>query len=233
MQNEKIENTGLYNKHKVQTFKKEGHNSIIKYVTCKDINSKFSVSSSTLRSWAKSGKVRSIRNEGTNRYRYCIEDVQKCLGYKELIKETKPTVLYARVSSRKQIEDLQRQTELLERNYPNTKVFKDIGSGLNYNRSSFRTLVKEILQGKVGTIVVTYRDRLLRFGFDLFKQMCDNNGTEIVTLFQEDQSPEEEIRDDLIAVCTYFTAKTHGKRSNKCKNKGKEVEVNSLSETSI
>jgi len=233
MDNEETKNFRLHNKHKVQTSKKEGHNSIIKYVTCKDINSRFSVSSSTLRTWAKSGKIRSIQNEGTNRYRYCIEDVKKCLGYEETLKETKPTLLYARVSSRKQIEDLERQIELLKGSYPDNKVLKDIGSGLNYNRSSFRTLVKEILQGEVGTVVVTYRDRLLRFGFDFFEQMCELNGTKIITLFQEDQSPDEEIRDDLIAVCTYFTAKTHGKRSNKYKNKNTEIEINSLSETSI
>ena len=232
MDNEEPRNSDSLNQRKMQ-IKAVKANSDTKYVTCKDINNKFSVSSSTLRTWAKTGRVRSIRNEGTGRYRYCIEDVQKCLGYEMPTEEAKPTVLYARVSSRKQIDDLKRQIELLERSYPDTKVFKDVGSGLNYNRNSFKILVKEILQGEVGTIVVTYRDRLLRFGFDLFKQLCDNNGTKIVTLFQEDQSPEEEIRDDLLAVCTYFTARTHGRRSNKCKDKNTEIEANTIPEATI
>lgn len=195
------------------------------YVRCKDINKHFSISSGTLRNWANSGKIRSIKDKNNGRYRYCFGDVKSALGLQTSNDPTRKTVLYARVSSNKQSEHLQNQIECLETHYPASQTYKDIGSGLNYKRKSFQVLIEEIVQGKVGKVVATYRDRICRFGFEMFEHICSINGTEVITLFQDSNTPECEMADDLLSICTYFAAKSHGSRSYSKQIKNKESEV--------
>jgi predicted site-specific integrase-resolvase len=121
------------------------------------------------------------------------------------------------VSTRKQIEDLQRQADFLHLKYPEAEVVKDIGSGLSFKRKGLQALLERALRGESLTVVVTYRDRLSRFGFDLIEQLVKRSGGSIVVLNQVSTSPVEELTRDLTAIITVFGSRIHGLRSHKSK----------------
>lgn len=160
------------------------------------------VSKQTLRRWENEGKIDCIRTEGGHR-RYHIEKIQE---------ERKLSVVYARVSSRKQKSDLQRQIEFLQSEYPEYEVISDIGSGLNYKRPGFRRILVELFQGNIKEVVVAYKDRFTRVSFDFFEWLFDHFGASLVVLEDIDLSPQEEMAEDLLAIVTVFTARYHGAR---------------------
>ena len=92
---------------------------------------------------------------------------------------------------------------------------QDIGSGLNYKRKQFIHLFELVEQGRVKTIIIAHRDRLVRFGFEWFEAFCERHGTQIIKLNNEKLSPEREMVEDLIAAVTVFSARFHGLRSYK------------------
>lgn len=128
------------------------------------------------------------------------------------------TICYARVSRPRQKEDLQRQREYLLSHYPGAEVISDIGSGLNYKRKGFRAILERAIRGEKLRVIVTYRDRLVRFGFDLIEHILALSGGEIVVLNKIDSSPESELVGDLTAIITVFSSRLHGLRSCKIKN---------------
>jgi len=131
------------------------------------------------------------------------------------------TILYARVSSQKQKEagDLERQITVLKKHCPDhDKLIVDIASGLNFKRKGLLSILDLVEEGNVGTVVVTYRDRLARFGTDLIERIFRKHGTTLhLVSHDEDSHPKderEELADDLLAVCNYFVAKNNGKRAS-------------------
>lgn len=130
---------------------------------------------------------------------------------------------YARVSSQHQRADLDRQIAFLQRHYPNHRVYHDIGSGLNFKRPQFIALLDAIRAGSVEEVVVTDKDRLCRFGIDLVQWLLDKAGTRLVVhsdaLEHRDgaEHPEpdynHELSDDVIAIITFFTARSNGQRA--------------------
>ena len=88
----------------------------------------------------------------------------------------------------------------------------DIGSGLNYKRPKWNKLLKQVEQGKINTIFITYKDRFIRFGFDWFEQFCKEHGTKIVVINNPDTSPETEIMQDLMAIVHVFSCRVYGLR---------------------
>lgn len=204
-----------------------------KYVRSSEINKTYKVHYGTIYSWAKKGKIGYITSKsGKNLYN--LEDIERYIGTKdENGQEEGETIIYVRVSSHKQKEDLERQEDYIkERVRGQYRVIKDIGSGLNYKRRGYCNLLKSIMEGNVSRVVVTYRDRISRFGYEVFEQICQFNETEIVVLNQQDQSSEEEFKDDLISICTYFAAKSHGSRKYG-KNKKDKIEIDKSSEEDI
>ncbi|MDK2784075.1 MAG: hypothetical protein PWQ32_1664 [Thermococcaceae archaeon] len=132
-------------------------------------------------------------------------------------------VIYARVSSRDQKEDLERQVEYLK-NYCSTKGYKvakiltDISSGLNENRKGLKQLFKLVESGEITKVVITYKDRLTRFGFKYLEQYFNSHGVEIEVIFDnEEKTPEKELVEDLLAIVTSFAGKLYGARSHKKK----------------
>ena len=190
----------------------------------------------TLRVWEKEGKIKPVRTKGRHR-RYDDEMLREIL-FKSKPQVQKKTVLYARVSSTGQSDDLKRQINQLEtfalsRGYC-YEIYQDIGSGLNFNRKEFNRLVMEILSGKVLRVVLNYKDRLMRFGFELFEKICQTNNTEIVVINQTKViSFQEELTKDLIAIITSFSAKLYGARSHKNKRLIDEVKNVIYSEDTI
>ena len=184
------------------------------------------VSISTLRRWENDGSLSAdFRTKGGHR-RYDVQrlkneildlpknDAQANLGRK--------TYVYARVSSHDQKLDLARQEKRLsqycEAQGWEHEVISDLGSGINYNKKGLNKLIDLICKHKVSRLVLTHKDRLLRFGSPLLFKLCDFFGTEILVLEEKQtKSFEQELVADVIEIMTVFTAKMHGKRSHRNK----------------
>lgn len=175
------------------------------------------VATSTLRRWEREGKIKPKRTPGGHR-RYSMNDLYPHL--KRERQTDKITIAYARVSSRDQKKDLERQRELLElycaSNGWKYEVIEDLGSGLNYQKKGLRKLLSRILAGEVGRLVLTHKDRLLRFGAELVFAICEDKQVEVVIINQGDEPNfEEELAKDVQEIITVFSAKLYGARSHK------------------
>jgi len=176
----------------------------------------------TLRSWAKRGKIEYTRTKGGHR-RYKLSSILK-IEKQEIQTEnnTRRKVCYARVSSYTQKKDLETQLHFFQDRYKDHEVFRDIGSGLNFKRRNFLFLLDEALKGNIEEIVVTHRDRLCRFGFELFERILQARGGRIVVHFEEEKFPEQELTQDLLSIITVFSARLYGLRSHSLKRKIKQ-----------
>ena len=177
------------------------------------------VSIPTLRRWEADGIIQSERTPKGHR-RYDLAQLRGLKPY-ETGKTNRPTLCYARVSSHDQKEDLVRQVGLLETfcaaNGWTYEVIQDLGSGLNYNKKGLQELIKRICSGATGRLVVTNKDRLLRFGSELVFSLCEVFNTEVVIINRGEQplSFEEELAQDVLEIITLFSARLYGSRSHK------------------
>jgi len=202
-----------------------------KYVRATNIRKIYDTSYTTLRRWSESGKIRCKRTPGGKRL-YCIGDIQKYFNEgKESEEEEKKRVCYARVSSNHQKEDLKRQIEQLKTEYPKHEIISDIGSGLNWKRKGFTSLLDRILSGTIEEIVVAYKDRMCRFGYELIEQICKKFDTKLVVLnkSEAEQNSTVELSKDLLSIVTVFVARNNGLRAGKNRKKleegkGSEIE---------
>jgi len=171
------------------------------------------VSVSTLRRWESEGKLIPERTVNGHR-RYTISQL---LGVKENLSYT---VGYCRVSSHDQKKDLERQKEVVElfcaQNGWPVEIIDDLGSGLNYNKKGLKRLIRLIVDSKVERLVLTHKDRLLRFGSELIFSLCEQFGTEVVIINRtEDSTFEEDLAQDVLEIITVFSARLYGSRSHK------------------
>lgn len=175
------------------------------------------VSIPTLRRWEATGYL-TPDNKSSGKTRYY--DVDKLLGLKNI--ESDVTIAYARVSSHDQKDDLIRQAKLLS-NYCMARgwiheVIQDLGSGMNYHKKGLKRLLDIILERKTRRLVLTHKDRLLRFGAELVFALCEARQIEVVIINQgEDVSFEEELANDVLEIITVFSARLYGARSHKNK----------------
>jgi len=179
----------------------------------------------TLFNWEASGKIKCIRTNGNHR-RYILSSFPNFEEFEEkenLKQAAKRKVCYCRVSSAPQKEDLERQVEFFKREYPDHEIIRDIGSGLNFKRKGFKSLLESAIDGDIKEIVVTHKDRLCRFGFELFETVLEKSNGRIVVLNHEKTSPEKELVDDLISIVTVFSSRLYGLRSHSIKNKIKQA----------
>ena len=172
------------------------------------------VSIETMRRWETSGElVPHRKTKGGTRY----YDINKLRNEEN---NEYPTVCYCRVSSHDQKQDLKRQQELLEA-YCAAKgwrsmVISDLGSGMNYKKKGLQKLLEMILHRQMKRLVLTAKDRLLRFGSELVFALCEIQGIEIVIIHQGEQpSFEEELAADVLEIITVFSARLYGSRSKK------------------
>jgi predicted site-specific integrase-resolvase len=173
------------------------------FVSSKKARQILGVSGNTLRSWAAKGSIRFIRTESGYR-RYDLSSV---------FPETdKRRVCYCRVSSAKQKDDHERQKAFMQDRYPEHEVVTDIGSGLNFKRPGMRALLESCVRGDVEEIVVAHRDRLARFGSQLFEVVLSVHGGRLLVLEEESLSPEEELTRDLLSIIHVFSCRLHGLR---------------------
>ena len=174
------------------------------------------VSPSTLRRWERNGKITSERTEGLHRlYRLS----QFTLAKKLTIRERK-TIAYGRVSSNDQKADLERQKKVLEM-YCASRGWKfelitDLGSGMNYYKKGLKKLLNAIIEGDIGRLVLTHKDRLLRFGAELVFALCEAREVEVIIINSGvDVKFEEELAKDVLEIITVFSARLYGSRSHK------------------
>jgi putative resolvase len=182
------------------------------------------LSKATLNRWQAKGKLKPIYTPGGHR-RYLESDLRKVMGLPntDLKAEQQRAIVYARVSTRKQDEagNLQRQKERLvthaiEKGYPVVAVLTEVASGLDENRPQLRKALKQIVEGQADLLVIEYRDRLARFGFEYLDLFVSSFGGRIEVMeTANDKSPDEELVEDLMAVVTSFSARIYGKRGGR------------------
>ena len=187
-----------------------------------DAAKELGISVITLRRWADSGKIRSERSP-TGHRRFYLADIKRITPRNLARVDERITINYARVSSHDQKQDLIRQVQVLEAfsgsNGWQFETIKDMGSGLNYQKKGLKKLIKRILSGDVGRLVLTHKDRLLRFGSELVFAICEEMETEVVIINKtpEEVSFEQELVEDVLELITVFSARLYGSRSNKNK----------------
>lgn len=184
-----------------------------KYVTPREAMQVLQVSEKTLREWDRAGKITAIRTPAGHR-RYDIESIIDPKSIKK-----RKVILYCRVSSHKQRDDLNRQVDYLQSLFPDGEVIKEVGGGLNYKRKGLQTLLGQILSGDVEQVVCSYKDRLARFGYELINYICEQNNCKLVVLNRADLSPEREFVEDILAIIHVFSSKLYGLRKYKQKIK--------------
>ena len=199
----------------------------MKYYSIEDFAELIGVTQQTLRNWDKVGKLKPS-HKGKSGYRYYSQQqLRYYLGLKGADAAKRKVVGYCRVSSNKQKDDLERQIEnvktyMIVKGY-SFDVVTDIGSGINYNKKGLNQLIDMVVASEVEKIVVLYKDRLLRFGYELLETLCSKYGTTIEVIDNTEKTEEQELVEDLVQIVTVFSCKLQGRRANKAKKMIKEL----------
>lgn len=191
------------------------------YLSIGKMAEKLGVTEQTLRNWDKSGKLKpAYVSESGYRY-YSNEQLSKATGLFFTGSSAKVVVGYCRVSTRKQSDNLDRQIDCVKqyciaKGYQ-FKIISDIGSGINYSKRGLQDLLKSVMNNEVSKIVVMYKDRLIRFGFELIETICSYHNVEIEIIDSTEKTEQEELVEDLIQIITVFGARLSGERANRVK----------------
>lgn len=197
----------------------------IKNYKPKDFAELLGVSVKTLQRWDREGTLRANRTPTDRRY-YTYEQYLQFKGV-HTEQDIRQTVIYARVSTRNQKEDLRNQISFL-RQFCNARgmivdqCIEDYGSGLNYNRKKWNHLLDEVMEGKIKTIVITHKDRFIRFGYDWFEAFCMKFHTNILVVNNEELSPQEELVEDIVSILHVFSCRLYGLRKYQKQIEGDE-----------
>ena len=200
-----------------------------KYVGGKEASEILGVHQRTLYQWDEKGKIDTIRTDGGKRLynvkKYLEEkeceaankgkkEIKECKNLEELNKIKRIKINYARVSTRGQIDDLENQKKILTTKYPENILITDIGSGINFNRKGIRKIIDLAIEGKIEEVVVVYKDRLTRFGYELIEDIIEKYSEgkiKIITKTEKTQ-PMEELMMDVLQIMNVFVAKMNGLR---------------------
>ena len=174
----------------------------------------------TLQRWDRKGILQAYRSPSNRRY-YTHTQYLEYMGEKGI--SEKVNVIYARVSTRNQTDDLQNQINFLKSFTINngisiSNIYTDYGSGLNYNRKNWNKLIDDCFDGKIDTIVISYKDRFVRFGFEWMESLLLRlTGTKILIAENVCTTPQEELIQDLISIVHEFSCRVYGLRKYKKK----------------
>ena len=176
----------------------------------------------TVKRWIYSGKLKAQKS-AAGRWYVPESEIRRLLG-KAPRDETKRCVIYARVSSHEQKPHLKSQVERLEkyaesRGYEIVKVLEETASGLNENRRKLQTAYNTLKIGRANLILVEFKDRLSRFGFNYLKSLAESYGASVEVMNGDVRKDAmQELVEDMISIVTIFSAKLYGLRSRKFKN---------------
>lgn len=184
----------------------------------KDFAGLLGISVKTLQRWDRDGILKANRTPTDRRY-YTYGQYLQFKGV-QTENDVRDIVIYARVSTKNQKDDLNNQVGFLKQ-FCNAKGFivnqciEDFGSGLDYNRKKWNQLLEEVMEQKIKTIVISSKDRFIRFGYDWFERFCMKFNTSIIIVSNETLSPNEEIVQDIISILHVFSCKLYGLRKYK------------------
>ncbi len=190
------------------------------YVSAKEAREYFHINATTLMKWKNSGLI-NFKRFSSKKILYDIDSFEETYN----AKDTRMNVIYARVSNTKQSDDLNRQIDVIS-NYMMShgikpdKVYKEIASGMNENRKELNLLIHDIIQRKINTIYISYKDRLTRFGFDYLKNIFALYNTRIEVLNENDSTNIDfnvELANDIISIIHHFSMKLYSNRRSKLK----------------
>lgn len=189
------------------------------FVNTKEARELLRVTATTLRRWDKENKIQTIRTPSGIRM-YNKECILKILNQNGIVPEKK-RIAYCRVSSKKQSDDLERQKDSFRCSHPDYELVQDIGSGINFKRKGLQTILEQSMRGEIEEVVVSHRDRLCRFAFELIEFILNKNNTKLVVLDKtENKSTSEELAEDVLSIIQVFACREMGKRRYKSdKNK--------------
>ena len=199
-----------------------------------DIENKYRLTHNSLKEWEKRGLLSAYKTPGGHR-RYLESDIQKLLN---MDKVNLKTCFYARVSTRKQEENLNRQVERLrqyckEKNYRDPLEFIEIAGGLNDKRRQFHKMIDSVIRKEINLIVVEYKDRLSRFGLRFIHHFFKGLGCKIEVIETSASNDEnKELVDDMLASITSFSARLYGKRGGRKKLK-EELNISHIPQKNI
>ena len=174
------------------------------------------ISKTKLRELERTGELVPVKKTTRSKY-FLKEEVQAYLG--DTIKHSdKKVIVYYRVSSNSQKNELKNQLNYIE-NYTTSQgikvdeYIKDIGSGINYNNPGLNRIIKMVINDEVKKIIVSHKDRLVRFGFELIENICKLKNVEIEIINVKTTSPQEELIEDLMTMINIFSERLYGLRS--------------------
>ena len=183
----------------------------------KEVKKILGITQQTIGQYVKRGLIRHVAINAYH-YEYNDEDVYGLVGITRNLNRV--NVTYSRVSLSKQKNDLESQTKRLydycgSKGIILSKQFSDIKSGMNFdNRKEFNELLKEIVQNNIENVIIENKDRLCRFGFDLFETFCKYHGAKIIVTSEvQNKSYEQELTDDLVSIIHYFSMKSYSHRA--------------------
>jgi len=185
----------------------------------KEVCQRLGISYSTLSRWVREGRIRAIRTAG-GKFRVPESEVRRIAEGLPVSKETR-AVIYARVSSSDQKGDLERQVQYLteycaSKGYRVIDVLSDVASGLKTDRRGLLKLFDYAVNKQVDVVIVTYRDRLTRFGFEYLEYLFRQYGVRVEVVFgEEPKDSHQELVEDLIEIVTSFAGKLYGMRSHR------------------
>lgn len=182
----------------------------MKYLTPQQVYEQFGYHPKTTAEWADLGKIECIRSPGGHR-RYPES------AFLSPILSDKERVLYARVSTRTQLEELTNQIDYLSKTYPGCRVVKDIASGMNWKRKNFTKLMIQVSNNEISEIIVGHKDRLCRFGFEFVEWFCTLHNCKIIVVNNAKLSPQEELMQDFMSIMHCFSSKLYFLRAYKKK----------------
>ena len=186
------------------------------YVTTTEAKKILKVCYKTISRWTSEGKINFI-TAPSGRKRYNIKDIYNIANFNTFVDE-KEKICYCRVSSTKQMDDLERQKDFFRTKFPTHKLVTDVGSGINWKRKGLKTILDRAMQGYISEIVVAHRDRLCRFAFELLEWIFVRNGVKLVVLNEEkEHSTDQELADDILSIVHVYSCKKMGGRRYKNK----------------
>lgn len=207
-----------------------------RYISAHSVQQQFDISRQTLKKWATDGRINIIQLPDSKKRLYDIAQLRSMLNPNNTSGDTKAPqqkkkVCYARVSSDKQKEDLQRQVDYLQSKCTDEEIVQDIGSGLNYQRRGFTSLLERVMRGDIEQVTITHKDRLCRYGVEMVELIFKQTNTKLVVLHQTESdvasSRQTELAQDLLAIVNVFVARNNGLRAaeNRRKRKRQETEA--------
>lgn len=188
----------------------------LEYLTARETKSILKCCTKTLQDWDKKGLIE-VRRTAGGRRRYNVKKYTEDNNLQGLIALPidRKNVIYCRVSSHDRKDDLERQSAYLKEKYPNHELITDIGSGINFKRKGLQQIIQYAIENKLNEVVITYKDRLCRIGYDMLVFIIQKYSNGVITILHaQEETRHDEITKDLIEIITVYSSKIHGTRRN-------------------